>query len=48
MDISTELVKDLRQRTGAGVIDCRTALQEANTALIEARNLTHGLSFPDG
>src|SRR5512136_3102374 len=29
MDISVELVKDLRQRTGAGVIDCRTALQEA-------------------
>src|SRR4030043_552176 len=24
-----ELVKDLRQRTGAGVMDCRTALQEA-------------------
>jgi elongation factor Ts len=30
MDISMELVKDLRQRTGAGVMDCRTALQEAN------------------
>ncbi|OGP60979.1 MAG: elongation factor Ts [Deltaproteobacteria bacterium RBG_13_52_11b] len=29
MDISMELVKDLRQRTGAGVMDCRTALQEA-------------------
>jgi elongation factor Ts len=29
MEISVELVKGLRQRTGAGVIDCRTALQEA-------------------
>jgi elongation factor Ts len=29
MDISIELVKDLRQRTGAGVIDCKTALKEA-------------------
>ena len=29
MEISVELVKDLRQRTGAGVIDCKTALQEA-------------------
>src|SRR5512139_4141513 len=29
MEISVELVKNLRQRTGAGVIDCRTALQEA-------------------
>lgn len=29
MDISTDLVKDLRQRTGAGVMDCKTALQQA-------------------
>ena len=29
MEISIELVKDLRQRTGAGVVDCKTALQEA-------------------
>ena len=29
MDISMDQVKDLRQRTGAGVMDCRTALQEA-------------------
>jgi len=29
MEISIELVKDLRQRTGAGVIDCQTALREA-------------------
>ena len=29
MEIPIELVKDLRQRTGAGVIDCKTALQEA-------------------
>ncbi len=29
MEISIDLVKDLRQRTGAGVIDCKTALKEA-------------------
>jgi len=29
MEISMELVKDLRQRTGAGIMDCRTALQQA-------------------
>jgi elongation factor Ts len=29
MEIPIELVKDLRQRTGAGVIDCKTALSEA-------------------
>jgi elongation factor Ts len=29
MEIAMELVKDLRLRTGAGVMDCRTALQES-------------------
>jgi len=29
MEISVELVKDLRQRTGAGVVDCKKALEEA-------------------
>jgi elongation factor Ts len=29
MEISTGLLKDLRQRTGAGVMDCKAALQEA-------------------
>lgn len=29
MDISVELVKDLRQRTGAGIVDCKVALQES-------------------
>jgi len=29
MEISLELVKELRQRTGAGVVDCKKALQEA-------------------
>jgi elongation factor Ts len=29
MEVSIELLKDLRQRTGAGIIDCKTALQES-------------------
>jgi elongation factor Ts len=29
MEISAEMVKDLRQRTGAGIIDCKAALHEA-------------------
>jgi elongation factor Ts len=29
MVISIELVKDLRQRTGAGIVDCKNALQES-------------------
>ncbi len=30
MEISMELIKDLRQRTGAGVVDCKVALHEAS------------------
>jgi len=33
-DISMELVKELRQRTGAGIMDCKVALQE-NSADME-------------
>src|SRR3990170_4030341 len=29
MEISAEMVKELRQRTGAGIVDCKTALKEA-------------------
>ncbi|MBN1654640.1 MAG: elongation factor Ts [Deltaproteobacteria bacterium] len=29
-DISTTMIKQLRQRTGAGVMDCKSALAEAN------------------
>jgi elongation factor Ts len=29
MEISIDLVRDLRQRTGAGIIDCKTALHES-------------------
>ncbi len=29
MEISIELVKDLRQRTGAGIVDCKVALKES-------------------
>ncbi len=28
-DISMEKVKELRQRTGAGIMDCKVALQES-------------------
>ena len=30
MNISAKLVKELRERTGAGIMDCKSALQEAN------------------
>lgn len=30
MKISTRLIKELREKTGVGIIDCRNALQESN------------------
>jgi elongation factor Ts len=30
MKITAEQVKELRKQTGAGVLDCRKALEEAN------------------
>ena len=30
MEITTAMIKELRQKTGAGVLDCRTALVETN------------------
>jgi len=39
MSISAELVMQLRQRTGAGVLDCRKALEEAEGALDRAEQI---------
>jgi elongation factor Ts len=36
MEISAKLVKELRERTGAGMMECKTALVEANGNLPEA------------
>jgi elongation factor Ts len=35
-DISMELVKELRQRTGAGIMDCKVALQESSADMEKA------------
>ena len=39
MDISAEQVKELRQKTGAGVMDCKKALTEAGGNFEKACNL---------
>jgi len=39
MQVSASLVKDLREKTGAGIIDCKRALEESNGNLEEAINL---------
>jgi elongation factor Ts len=30
LDITTEMIKDLREKTGVGIMDCKVALKEAN------------------
>jgi elongation factor Ts len=39
MTVSTELIKQLRQRTGAGVLECRKALDEAGGDLEQAERI---------
>ncbi len=39
MEITTEQIKDLRQESGAGVMDCRNALKEANGDKAQALKL---------
>ena len=38
-EISAKLVKELRDQTGAGMMDCKRALQETNGDLEAARRL---------
>lgn len=35
-EISSEMVKELRQQTGAGMMDCKSALKEANGSMEQA------------
>ena len=37
MAITTEQVKQLRQETGVGIMDCKRALEEANGDMEEAK-----------
>ena len=36
LDISASMVKELREKTGAGVMDCKTALNESNGDISKA------------
>ncbi len=46
MEISAKLVKELRERTGAGMMECKKALVEANGNLAEAEIILrkHGIA----
>jgi len=35
-EITAQMVKELRERTGAGFLDCKKALEEANGNMEEA------------
>ena len=37
--VTTSMVKDLRERTGAGIMDCKRALQDADGSLDKAADL---------
>lgn len=39
MATTTELIKELREQTGAGIMDCKRALTEANNDLTKAKEL---------
>ena len=39
MDISAEMVKELRERTGAGILDCKKILQETNGQMERATEI---------
>jgi elongation factor Ts len=50
MAISVEIIRDLRQRTGAGVLDCKKALEEADGDMEKAIELLRkkGLAIAAG
>jgi elongation factor Ts len=39
LDVSVEAIKELRERTGAGIMDCKRALQESNGDLAKAEEI---------
>ena len=43
MEITTAMIKELRERTGAGILDCKSALAETNGDEPRAQDVLHGL-----
>jgi len=39
MEITTAMIKELREKTGAGILDCKSALAEANGSIDEAEKI---------
>ena len=47
MDITVEMIKDLRLKTGAGVMDCKSALEEATGNAVQAEDLLRQKGLAD-
>ena len=45
MNITASMVKDLRTQTGAGMMDCKKALVEAEGDIAKAVSYTHLILF---
>ena len=47
MDVTVDMIKDLRQRTGAGIMDCKRALQDADGDTERAEELLRAKGLAD-
>lgn len=45
MAVDTKLIKELREKTGAGIADCREAIEEAKGDLKKAEEILHKKGF---
>jgi translation elongation factor EF-Ts len=46
MAVSAGLVKELREKTGAGMLDCKKALEEANGDITKASEILREKVYP--
>ena len=47
MEVTLDMIKDLRQKTGAGVMDCKRALEDASGDMNEAQEILREKGFAD-
>ena len=47
MDVTVDMIKDLRQRTSAGIMDCKRALQDADGDMERAEELLRAKGLVD-
>ena len=47
MEVTVDMIRDLRQKTGAGVMDCKRALEDAEGDVNEAQEMLREKGFAD-